>query len=216
MFQLSIQAACSYVRRVLDELVSVEDIGMLASPDAVDLHRMVEGFIEEAAVKVHNIAPSLMIDGVKAVAGEDYKAELKNGAIVITMLRDTIRMASIKVADSPYVVSDLIPEDSAEGRKQLNRYTRGVYDDPRVVLAKQWASDHRPVFIYYSTESNTVPEINLEYVPYPFLVESIVEVCPRLEYAVLNEVTAMVLDGVSEHDKAAMYRAKATAYLEGK
>ena len=216
MFQLSVQAAHSYVRRVLDELVSAESIGMLGCLDSVDLHRLVEGFLVEAAVRVHNNAPAILLDGMSAMNGEDYEASLADGVITITMLKDTIRMASIKVEDSPIVVCDLIPEDSAEGRKQLNQYVRGVYDDPRVVLAKQWAADHRPIFKYYSTEQETMPGISLEYVPYPNLIESVVSICPRLEYAVLNEVAAMVLDALSEHDKAVLYRTKAKEYMEGK
>lgn len=215
MYQLSVQSAHSYVRKVLDELVSVDDIGMIADPDSVDLHRMVEGFLMEAAVKVHENAPSMLLNGQRAVLGEDYDASLNDGVITITMLQDTIRMASLKVGESP-IVSDLIPEDSAEGRKQLNSYVRGVYDDPRVVLAKQWAADHRPVFKYYSTEETELPDISLEYVPYPIIKDSIILICPRLEYAVLNEVTAMVLDGLSEHDKANLYRTKAKEYMVSK
>lgn len=216
MYKLSVQAAHTHIRRALDELVSVEDIGMLACPDSLDLHRLAEGFLSEAAVKVHENAPALLLDGVKAVEGVDFEASLEDGAVTIVMKKDTVRMASLKMSDSPVVVCDLVPEDSAEGRKQLNRYVRGVYDDPRVVLAKQWAADHRPIFIYYSTEQDTMPEISLEYVPYPHLKDSVVEICPRLEHAVLNEVTAMVLDAVSEHEKAALYRTRSQENMEGK
>lgn len=215
MLQLSVQAAHAYVRRVLDELVDLEDIGMLVSSDAIDLRNLTEGMLPEAAVKVHNRAPSILLEGVSAIAGQDYRATMENGVITIEMLKDTIRLASIIVEGSP-VVSDPIPEDSAEGRKQLNSYTRGVYDDPRVVVAKQWAADHRPIFKFYSTEAASLPGIQLEYVPYPALEESSVPVSPRLEYAVLNELAAMVLDSVSEHDKAALYRTKANEYMEGK
>ena len=216
MYQLSVQAAHAYVRRVLDELVSTEDIGMLASLDSVDLHKQVEGFLVEAAVRVHEKAPSMLLEGERAIIGKDYDASLNDGVITIIMLKDTIRMASIKVADSSMVVSDLIPEDSAEGRKQLNKYARGAYDDPRVVLSKQWSADHRPIFKYYSTEQDSLPEIFLEYIPYPSMCESVVAIAPRLEYAVLNELAAMVLDAISEHDKATLYRTKAKEYMEGK
>ena len=215
MFQLSISAACAYVRRVLDELTSVEEIGMLVSPDAVDIHRLVEGAIVEAAVKIHSLAPSLMLDGVRGVAQEDYDVSVNNKIITLRMLKDTVRIVSVQASDSAFVVSDLIPEDSAEGRKQLNMYVRGVPDDPRVVLAKEWNGDHRPVLRYYTTEASQ-PEVALYYVPYPRIEETIVEICPRLEYAVLNELAAMVLDSLNEHDKASLYREKAVKYMEVK
>lgn len=216
MIQLSVSAACVYVRRILDELTSVEDIGMLASPDAVDLHRIVEGSVVEAVYRTHSAAPSLLIDGVKA-EDDDYTAELDNdGVITITLNKDVCRIASVQTDDSNIVVSDLIPEDSAEGRKQLNTHVRGVPDDPRLVLCKVWADNHKPVLRYYSTDAKTLPEITMTYVPYPVIEETIVLICPRLEYAVLNEIAAMVLDSLDLHDKAEIYRTKAKENMEGK
>lgn len=215
MIQLSISAACAYVRKVMDELISVEEIGMLVSPDAVDIHKLVENSIIEAAVKIHNLAPSVMIDGIKAETGTDYELELNEKVITIKMKKDVIRIASVQASDSEVVVSDLIPEDSAEGRKQLNEYVRGVPDDPRLVLAKTWEGDNRPRLKYYTTEAEE-PMIDLYYVPYPEIEETIIMICPRLEYAVLNEIAAMVLEILNEHEKAELYRNKALAYMEGK
>lgn len=186
---------------------------MLVSPDAVDLHKLVEGSIVEAAVKVHNLAPSVMIDGILGTAGTDYETSLTEKVLTITMKKDTIRVASVKASDSSIIVSDLVPEDSAEGRKQLDKYVRGVPDDPRLVLAKVWAGDNLPVLKYYTTET---AEVELYYVPYPEIEETIIMICPKLEYAVLNEIAAMVLDILGEHDKAAIYREKANKYMEGK
>lgn len=215
MFQLSISAACAYVRKVLDELTSVEEIGMLVSPDAVDIHKLVEGAIVEAVIKIHNAAPSVMIDGIKAVTGTDYKVEANDKVLTVTMQKDTLRIASLKASDSEIIVSDFIPEDSAEGRKQLNEYTRGIPDDPRVVLAKTWNDDYQPILRYYTAKTDEAT-IELYYVPYPVIEETIVQICPKLEYAVMNEIAAMVLDCLNEHSKAEPYRARATQYMEGK
>lgn len=232
MFQLSISAACAYVRKVMDELTSVEEIGMLVSPDAVDIHRLVEGAIVEAAVTIHNQAPAIMLDGRLAVADSkdsqgktienDYAASIDDeGVMTITMHADTIRIASVKASDSGYVVCDLLPEDSAEARKQLDKYVRGVPDDPRVVLQKTWASEYCPILKYYTFGSlkagstSDTRSVEIHYVPYPKIDETIVEICPKLEHAVLNELVAMVLDSLNEHDKASLYRAKAKAYMEG-
>lgn len=209
MYQLSVSAACSYVRRALDELVSVEDIGMLVDPDAVDIHRLVEGAIVEAAVKVHNAAPALMLEGVWGVEDEDYSVSAVDddeSVLSVSMLKPTLRLASFRSDDSDVVVTELIPEDSAEGRKQLNQYTRGTYDDPRLVLMKRSNGDHMPMMRYYSAAGGKRPEVNLEYIPYPVITESIVEVCPRLEYDVLHEVTAMVLESLGEKERASLYR----------
>lgn len=216
MYQLSIISASAFVRTALDELMTVEEIGMLVDVDAVDLLRLITGSIVEAVVRTHQGAPSVLVDGKEGVLGEDYTAELDDqGVITITMLQDTLRVASIQAADSPVVLTDIVPENSAEGRKQLNRYVRGVSDDPRVVLQKRWSEPYKPVMKYYSTEEETCPEINLEYVPYPVFDGEVIPISHQLEYAVLNELTAMILDSVKEHDKAAIYRAKSQAIMKG-
>ena len=217
MYQLSIISATAFVRTALDELTTVEETGMLVDADAVNLQRLVVNSIVEAVVKTHQGALSVLIDGNIGVQGEDYTAELDdNGVITITMLQDTLRVASVQAADSPVVLTDIVPEDSAEGRKQLNKYVRGVSDDPRVVLQKRWSGPYRPIMKYYSTEEDTCPAISLEYVPYPVLEEAVISISPQLEYAVLNELVAMVLDSVNQHEKAALYRAKSQAIMEGK
>lgn len=217
MYQLGVNTACNYVRTILDELISVEDTGMLVDVNSLDLHKLVENSIVEAVVRVHGSASSVLVDGIYGEKDKDYSAELNaDGSITITMLKDTLRVASIKASDSPVVVCEYIAEDSAEGRKQLNKYIRGVSDDPRVVLAKRWKGEYMPVFVYYSTESKTLPEMTIEYLPYPIIEESMVNISPRLEYAVLNEIAAMVLDSINQHEKAALYRTKANAIMEGK
>ena len=188
---------------------------MLASPDGVDLHRLVEGFAVEAVAKVHNAAPSLYLDGQKGTLATDYSADFDqydNGVVVIKMLKDTLRVASVKASDSNYVVANIVAEDSAEGRKQQNKYVRGVPDDPCVVLQKVWSAEYKPVLKYYSTTATECPVFDIEYIPYPEIEEAIIMICPKLEYHVLNEIAAMVLDALNEHDKAAMYHTKAQEF----
>lgn len=234
MYQLSINSATSFVRTALDELTTVEEIGMLVDADAVNLQRLVINSICEAVVKTHMDASPSMISGIVATAKDamkeeaDSEAEVEadpafeveldptSGVVTITMLKDTLRVVSVQAEDSPVVVCNIYPEHSAEGRKQLNKYVRGVSDDPRVVMQKRWSDTYKPILKYYSTEQTTCPEITLEYIPYPVLQDAMVDVSPQLEYAVLNELVAMVLDSVKEHDKAALYRAKSTAIMEGK
>lgn len=231
MYQLSINSATSFVRTALDELTTVEEIGMLVDADAVNLQRLVVNSICEAVVKTHMGASPSMISGIVATvpkaeeeanpeAEEDpvFSTELDpvSGVVTITMLTDTLRVVSVQAEDSPVVVCNIYPEHSAEGRKQLNKYVRGVSDDPRVVMQKRWSDTYKPILKYYSTEQTTCPEITLEYIPYPVLQDAMVDVSPQLEYAVLNELVAMVLDSVKEHDKAALYRAKSIAIMEGK
>lgn len=231
MYDLSIIAASSFVRTALDELETVEEIGYLVDADAVNLNRLVTNTIVEAVAKTHLGAIPALLTGVQSVQQKanaedtgktdveeqetpDFEAKLNEQVITITMSEDTLRVVSVHVEGSP-VVCDIIPEHSAEGRKQLNRYVRGVADDPRVVICQEWSDSYKPVLKFYSTSEATCPKVTVEYIPYPVLTEAMVSISPRLEYAVLNEVTAMVLDSVNQHEKAALYRAKSQAIMKG-
>lgn len=237
MYQLSITSATSFVRTVLDELETVEEVGILVDADAVNLRRLVVNSIVETVADTHLGASPSVLSGivatVKAEAEEDeepteqeeadgaeesvFEASLDktSGVVTINMLQDTLRVVSVQAGDSQVVVCNIYPEHSPEGRKQLNKYVRGVSDDPRVIMQKRWSDTYKPILKYYSTEQDTCPEITLEYIPYPALNEDIVLVSQQLEYAVLNELAAKVLDSVNQHEKAALYRAKSQAIMKG-
>lgn len=216
MYSLTVKGAFAYVRRAIDELTSAEEIGHLVEPDAIDLHRLVEGAMVEAVVKAYSLAPGLILEGETAAKGEDYELELKDGVVTISMLTPTARVVSVQCKDSEVLLSDLIPENSAEGRKQLNKYIRGTYDDPRLVLLKQWKADNMPRMRYYTTtlEENDL-DFNIEFLPYPVLEEGVVKVASRLEYVVLNFIVASVLDSFKEFEAAERFRVKAKEYMEG-
>lgn len=217
MFPLTVKGALAYVRKAIDELTSVEDIGMLVSPDAVNLHRLVEGCMVEAVLKTYAQAPAESMEGVVAEEESDYKLiGLKDGVVTISFETPIARMLSLRCVDSEIIVSDLVPENSAEARKQLNKYVRGTFDDPRVVLQKVWNGDNMPILKYYTTTKEGLDEVSfdIEVLPYPALVEGVVQIASRMEFPVLNNIVALVLDAYKETELADRYRAKAKEYLE--
>jgi hypothetical protein len=216
MYQLTVKSALSYVRKALDELTSVEDIDMLVGPDALDLSKIVEGYMTEAVIKTYAAASAVLLEGVMA-EDDDAAYSLTDKVITITMNVPVAKILSVKCSDSDVIVSELIPEDSAEGRKQLDKYVRGTYDDPRVVLQKKWNGDHMPILKYYTTEKTPLVEgdVEVEYLPYPELVEGVVQIAPRMEYPVLNNIVAMVFDSLNDPTRAEFFRNKAKEYLGG-
>ena len=217
MFPLTVKGALAYVRKAIDELTSVEDIGMLVSPDAVNLHRLVEGCMVEAVLKTYAQAPAASMEGVVAEEESDYKLiGLKDGVVTISFETPIARMLSLRCVDSEIIVSDLVPENSAEARKQLNKYVRGTFDDPRVVLQKVWNGDNMPILKYYTTTKEGLDEVSfdIEVLPYPALVEGVVQIAARMEYPVLNNIVALVLDSYAQTELADRFRAKAKEYME--
>lgn len=217
MFPFTVKGALAYVRKAIDELTSVEDIGMLVSPDAVNLHRLVEGCMVEAVLKTYAQAPAESMEGVVAEEESDYKLiGLKDGVVTISFETPIARVLSLRCVDSEIIVSDLVPENSAEARKQLNKYVRGTFDDPRVVLQKVWNGDNMPILKYYTTTKEGLDEVSfdIEVLPYPALVEGVVQIAARMEFPVLNNIVALVLDSYAQTELADRFRAKAKEYME--
>jgi hypothetical protein len=212
MKQLEVNTAYQFVQTVLDELTNTGEAVDLAA-DTTDIEKLVESVLVEAVITTHTGAPSVLVDGVVGTEGEDYISSLNDGVVKIEMQSDALRVVSVQASDSTAVVTDILPEASPEARKQLNKHTRGVYDDPAVVMCKRREEDYKPVLKYYSAKEETCPDMTVEYVPYPVMNGDAVEVCPRLEYAVLNEVAAAVLDALKESQKAAIYRTKSKSLM---
>lgn len=147
----------------------------------------------------------------------DYRLmQLQDGVVTIAFETPISRMLSLRCVDSDIIVSDLIPENSAEARKQLNKYVRGTYDDPRVVLQKVWNGDNKPIMKYYTTTKERLDEVNfdIEILPYPTLAEGVVQIAARMEFPVLNNIVALVLDSYAQTELADRFRAKAKEYME--
>lgn len=227
MISLSLDKAHSYILQVLDELKNAEDVAMLAEVDNLDTRKMAEAFLIEAMLKAHKDAPSYLLDGVvgeekprtwqegtPAPNDEDYDyAVTFNGTTAkIVMLKKSARLASIKASDSPVVVADYASEDSPIGRMQNDKYVRGTYDDPRLIIKKNWTNTRQPEYQYYSVKDNTAT-FALEYIPYPESTSDL-QISDKLEYAVLNLLASMVLDALSLSDKAAIYKNKYVEYLQ--
>lgn len=167
-----------------------------------------------------------------------------DGSAIIKMQKKTLRVVSLKAEDSPVVVSEYYSEDSAIGRMQSNEHIRGTYDDPKLIIKKVWATDRQPEFVYYSAKDTSttfdleyipypsLATLSVEPAAYSLVDGSITENIPtinpdiiggdepyvmisdKLEFAVLNLVAAMVLDSLSLHDKAAIYKTKYQEYLQ--
>ena len=212
MLTLGIDKAHTYILQVLDELKGMEDTGMLET-DELDTMKLVKGFIVQAIVKAHKDAPAYLVDGNIATQGEDFAVTVTDGVAKIVMLQESARLASLKASDSPVVVSDYVTEDSPIGRMQNNRYVRGTWDDPRLIITRAWADMRKPEYLYYSVRSEN-PSFTLEYVPYPFEESEEFEIADKLEYAVLNLLASMVLTALSLADKANIYMTKYQEYLQ--
>lgn len=217
---LSATVALEFVKKSIDEFTSIAEGSMMTSSDSPALEKMVDEAMEEAVVRVHENADPRYLDGVtETVTGTPYTpvgASAQNTILKVSLTKDVIRVLSIQNDSSPILVTEFIPEGSAEARKQENQYIRGTYDDPRVVQRRKSGADgYKPEFIYYSiSETDSSKDFTVEYIPYPDAADQDYSICPRLKSAVLNEVTAIVLEGLGEVERAQIHRARYAQYMQ--
>lgn len=210
MQSLSLDKAHLYVVQALDELKSLEGDTMLGE-DELDTKKLVDGYIIEAVLKSHKDAPSYLLDGIAEPA---FTADIQDDfSVNIVMNQESARLVSLIASDSLVMVTDYAPEESPIGRMQNNKYVRGTYDDPRLIVKKVWTNDRKPEYIYYSVLDKD-STFTLEYIPYPKVENGSISISDKMEYAVLNLLVSMVLDALSLHDKATLYRNKYQEYLQ--
>lgn len=117
-----------------------------------------------------------------------------------------LRLISLQMSDWTRPIQTLVNEDSAEYRKQRNRYLRGTNTKPIGALVRIAG---RPAIELYSCTSNTATLTHFEYVPEPELLPAVspdhVEICEPLKYPCLNQITAHVLRSIGMVQEAAQY-----------
>ncbi len=152
MYILSIADAVTAVRKNLDEQGLNESV-MYGdeNSDNGSLDSIISKTLPEAINDIHRIAPVYLLEGEDITSFKECGFD--SGVLFFTFDADCLRLAAFQADDSAIVVTDVIPEASAEGRKQLNQYIRGTYDNPRLVQIQGVANS--PSFRYYTLKDDT-------------------------------------------------------------
>lgn len=163
MVTLTPATAITLVRKNLDEAGLNESIMYTdENNDNLSLDDIIKKNLPEAINAVHLVAPISLLEGVEysfsrtQTKPEGEKISIStDGVITFSPAKNSkfLRLVAFKAVDSPIVITDVIPEASAEGRKQLNAAIRGRYDRPRLVRLQGETTP--PTFKYYSLKEGT-------------------------------------------------------------
>ena len=166
----------------------------------------------EAINAIHKAAPVNLLEGKDAVAGDYYTAaSVADGVMSFVLKADTnyLRLVAFRASDSDIVVSDVIPEASPEGRKQMNPHIRGRKDRPRLV---QLQGRHTgPSFKYYSCGSTATVAVLIFvqeqfYTPQVGSTEVEYDISRRLRQNIIDYLTAMVMETYGDQRSQAYYQ----------
>ena len=212
MISLPLSEAFEFVRKSLDELDMSDNLAASLLEEDKDLYALVESTIVEVALDIHTQAPAHLVSGIKEDCdfgdnGKDYFhfAKTNNGTVgELTTKEKIARLVSIRIPGRK-LVSEFFTEDSVEAHKQLNKYTKGTPDRPRVIISKYL--EYKPQFFYYSLDQND-DSMRVEFIPYPEIKADAIMVSYQLKYPLLYWLVAEILTIVNEPDKAQIWKSK--------
>lgn len=200
---ITIAEAIRYVRLRLDELAAQDSDMLVAEIDDRNLGNSVALMIRDSVEFIHRTSPIELVAPVAAEYTEEDAGDIAYSVtggvldIAVDAASDinVLRFASLKVGDSDYVVTSLVPEGSTIARMQLNPYVRGASDSPVAVLMAD-RPDAKPHIRYYSTEmSGEDVSFSLRVIPVPEVDEETQSVTTAvdLKLAVLEHLTAEIM-----------------------
>lgn len=200
MTTLTTEQVIKAVRKNLDE-IGENPSGMFGvDTDNEELDTMIAKTLPEAINFVNAKAPVEMLDGIEATP--DNVSVSEDGVLSFDIDDKVLRLVAFKTKDSDIVLVDVIPEASAEGRKQFNKYVRGTFDNPKLVMVQAQQSPSK--FRYYTLrEEMEDPIERLEYIPFEeFELKESYDVSEAVISDIIYKTTSMVLAIYGEAEKA--------------
>lgn len=168
MVTLTPATAITLVRKNLDEAGLNESLMYDdENNDNLSLDDIIKKNLPEAINFIHLVAPVNLLEGesytfTNVSSRPEGEAISINGEGVVSFspskASNLLRLVAFRAVDSSIVLTDTIPEASAEGRKQLNKTIRGRYDRPRLV--RMQGATTPPAFKYYSLKGETVGSLS--------------------------------------------------------
>ena len=208
---LYISEAVAFVRARLDEIAQSDSDMVGDTVDDRNLDSTVEKLLPDAIEDVHLVAPASLLEGHVFSSGGTVPfshAQAQDGVIDVDFRDqdpgfDVLRLVWFKCSDG-ILTSTTFPEDSPEGRIQLNKYIQGQPDEP-VIVRQADSTDFRPHYKYYTTKE-TEASFGISVFPVPkketdttgkyFFVSA------QLKTTTLNRLTAKVLIAYGDTQRA--------------
>lgn len=199
--------------------------------DNVSLDSLISMLTPEAINTVHRDAPAPMLEATHSIMHGGLQEYVESR---LEMIEDDVmdikvdieyvqnpflRLVECRPAQTQRVITEVIAEDSPEGRMQLNKYVRGTWDDPRLVLL-QGSSVMQPEFILYGCGCKKDCSIDSVLKEFSFIEQYInpqkdddpYKVSYQLLDNYINHLTGMVLSVYKDADQAGYFYNLAKSY----
>jgi len=233
--KLYLSNAIEFVRSRMDELSYSNDDMIVPADDDRNFDNTVEKLLPEAAEYTYLAAPVTSVspsDGFQFRVTEDevfvfgnatFGSDSVQGGLVgdvADLFFDTTntglrRILSLQYVESGIDITHFVPNDSPEARMQLNPYTKGTADNPVAVMRTAQTGVGIKYYSVNEGDESAMFQVRVITAPkYATDKSGAYIFCPdRLNYAVLNRLTAMVLDAYNDQ-RAQLFYQKANSYIQ--
>ena len=215
--RLYLSDAIEFVRARMDELSYNNDDMIVPADDDRNFDTTVEKLLPEAAEFIFRAAPARLLEPQDAVRQDSADVEShslkEDGSLVITidLSGGFLRLVSFKSDDSDIYVTQTVPFDGPSARMQANLYVRGTWDDP--VLVERKVPGKLELRYYSVRNAGVEPGFTLYKINKPSYSGDKSIFCPDfLTPAILNRLTAMVLEAYGSLQQAQAFYQKSANY----
>lgn len=182
MYTLSVEEATYFVKQKYDEQETNDSEMMDAEDeDNEQFLTLIATLLPECINEVHSTLPISVLDGKRLTAEEIAKVtvtQIEPYVITIPLKEEFLRLVRFNITETvgtttTYgpVITEVVPEYSAEGRMQNNPYTRATHDRPRLVLrqGKSIVENNeevsKTILTYHSAFTPNPVIEHMEYIP---------------------------------------------------
>lgn len=198
------------VRALLDETAENDADFILTDKDSTELNAIIDEVALLSVRNVHLGAPYWMLDGEPNYATDFEVGD--NLVATLSLPEDFLRLVKVKLSSWSAPVTKVITEDSPEYRMQANKYMRGTVAKP--VCALVLLADGTQGLELYSA-AETDDEVSLIILREPaWFGNGLVNICPRLENAIIAQITGQTLLALGENERAQTYLSLSTNYSQ--
>jgi len=189
----------------IDENVSSEALTALGDLDTLTLDEILLSKVEDAARLVEEGAAHYLLDAGKPFgASVEWESQEGYGAGKVNLPADFMRLVTFRMSDWFKPVTEAITEEHPLYVQQSSRYlgVRGNPERPVVAIVHGTAGQ---VLEFYSCSAGPGVRVSVaRYLPFPTIKDGNIDLCPKLQRAVVYRLASMACAIVGHSELAAL------------
>ncbi len=188
------------VRVCLDQNMTSEQLLLTGDVDTLAFDDIVRSKVLEAVVRVHNDAPTYLLEEGHNFGDAVYWGELESGWVLLPQYFRRLIAFEMSDWERPVYTAISTSDPEYEYQRQRVKALRGTSQKPVCAIATR---PEGKVLEFYSCKSENAYVRRGQYLPYPKIdSEEGIDICERCHTAVIYSAASLVLLTLGDAEKA--------------